>query len=62
MLQEQLELEAALCQGGTRYDVPHPVRRLRLRPWLNQGQEMRPLQYTLLWARMPETTLARVRP
>ena len=40
-------------------DDPHAVRRLRHRPWPNFGQEMRPLQYTLLWARMPETALAR---
>ena len=31
-------------------DDPHPMRRLRHRPWPISGQEMRPLQHTLLWA------------
>ena len=38
------------------------MRRLRHRAWLVIGQEMRPLQHTLLWARMPETALGRGRP
>ena len=44
-----------------KYD-PHAVRRLRHRPWLVLGEEMRPLQYALLWTRMPETTLGARRP
>ena len=43
-------------------DDPPAVRRLRHRPWANLGQEMRPLQHALLWARMPETTLGTGRP
>ena len=38
-------------------DDPHKMRRLRHRAWLITGQEMRPLQHALLWARLPETTL-----
>ena len=37
------------------------MRRLRHRPWLNLGQEMRPLQHALLWARMPGAALERRR-
>ena len=38
------------------------MRRLRHRAWLNLGQEMRPLQHALLWARMPGAALERGRP
>ena len=43
-------VEAAQSPGGTRYDDPHEMRRLRYRAWADLGQEMRPLQYTLLRA------------
>ena len=36
---------------------PHAVRRLRHRPWPNQGQEMRPLQHALLRAGLPGAAL-----
>ena len=38
-------------------DDPHAMRRLRHRARADIGQEMRPLQHALLWARMPETAL-----
>ena len=40
-------------------DDPHAVRRLRHRAWAILGQEMRPLQHALLWARMPGAALER---
>ena len=50
----------AAALGGE--NDPHAVRRLRHRAWLIIGQEMRPLQHTLLWPCLPEKALGGRRP
>ena len=50
------------CPKGQLTNDPHALRRLRDRAWLIIGQEMRPLQHTLLRASLPGAALERRRP
>ena len=62
LLQGVLHRRAAPERLDHTQDDPHAVRRLRDRPWLVIGEEMRPLKHALLRGSLPGAALERGRP